>query len=170
MKKLLFFILACSMNFAAYAVDGFSTLEERMTSKEFKETGLGKLTPTELAALNEWARRHSVATLENVTASTEGRAAVNASTADMRGFANQPKDDSLGKVINGNIAGTFDGWIGKGTLFKLTNGMVWQQDEKDTFSVAPIENAEIIIKKSRMGNWHLSVVGHNAKVQVIRIQ
>ena len=170
MKKLLFFILACSINLVAYAAEGFSTLEERMTSKEFKETGLGKLTPTELAALNEWARRHSVATLDNVTAGAGGRAAVNASSADMRGFANQPKNDSLGKVINGNIAGTFDGWIGKGTLFKLTNGMVWQQDEKDSFFMEPVDNPAVTIEKGFMGRWYLSVVGKESKVRVVRIQ
>ena len=170
MKKLLLLILAFSIHLTSLAADGFSTLEERMTSSEFKQAGLGKLTPAELAALNDWARRHSVATLENITARTEGGTANNASSGDMRGFANQPKDDSRGKVIQSNIAGTFDGWYGKDTTFKLTNGMVWQQDEKDSFSIEPVENVEVTIKKSLMGNWHLSLVGHNSKVQVIRIQ
>jgi hypothetical protein len=170
MKKLLFLILSCLVIVSVHAADGFSTLQERMTSKEFKEAGLDKLTSEELAALNEWARRHSVATLKNASARSNGSAAINASSGDMRGFKGQSGDDSLGKIIHGNIAGTFDGWIGKGTLFKLTNGMVWQQDEKDSFTVEPMENAEISIKKSLMGNWHLSVVGYNKKVQVIRIQ
>ena len=32
----------------------FSSLEERMSAKEFKEAGLDKLTPEELARLNAW--------------------------------------------------------------------------------------------------------------------
>ena len=39
MKTLLFFVLALSLHTAAQAADSFSTLEERMSGKEFKETG-----------------------------------------------------------------------------------------------------------------------------------
>ena len=170
MKMTLLLILASLVIASVNAADGFSTFQERMSSKEFKAAGLDKLTTDELDALNEWARRHSVATLENTSARSDSGAAVNPSSGDMRGFRNQSGDDSLGKVIQGNIAGTFEGWTGKGTLFKLTNGMVWQQDERDTFSTTPIENAEVTIKRSLMGNWHLSVVGYNKKVQVIRIE
>jgi hypothetical protein len=170
MKKLLFFILVVSIQATAFAASGFSTLEERMSSQEFKESGLDKLTSTQLGALNEWLRRHSVATLENVNAPTPDGGMASGPKGDMRGFANQPKDDSLGKVINATIEGSFNGWVAKGTLFKLTNGMVWQQDEKDSFSIAPIENAQVTIKKSMMGNWHLMVAGHSKKVEVIRIQ
>ena len=170
MKKLLFFILVWSMHLPAFAADGFSTLEERMSGQEFRATGLGKLTSQELAALNDWLRSHSVATLENATAGPSGRATYDIAAGDMRGFANQPKDDSRGKVISGNIAGTFNGWEGKGTLFTLTNGMIWQQDEKDSFYVEAVEDPAITIEKSFMGKWHLSMVGQKAKVKVVRIQ
>lgn len=170
MKKLLFFILIISIQATAFAASGFSTLQERMSGQEFKESGLDKLTDTELGTLNEWLRRHSVATLENTGALTAAGGEASGPKGDMRGFANQPKDDSLGKVINATIEGTFNGWVGKGTLFKLTNGMVWQQDEKDSFSVEPVENAQVTIEKSLFRNWHLSVAGHHKKVQVVRIQ
>ncbi len=78
MKKLLFFVLVFSFHVAAQAADEFSTLEERMSGKEFKETGLGKLTDAELAALNDWLRRHSVATLENAAAHPADSAATGA--------------------------------------------------------------------------------------------
>ena len=172
MKKLLFFILAFSIHSAAQAADSFSTLEERMSGKEYKETGLVKLTPDELAALNDWLRRHSVATLENASARPASSAAVSAdSTKDMRGFENQPKSkEPEDKVIHGTIIGTFSGWNSKGTLFKLTNGMVWQQAENDTFFTQPVENAEITIKKGFMGNWRLSMDGHASAVGVKRIR
>jgi hypothetical protein len=170
MKKLLFFVLAFSIHFAADAADSFSTLEERMSGKEFEEAGLEKLTGEELAVLNDWLRRHSVAKLESTAARPTASVTNADSIEDTRGFEKQPKGDPKGKVINGTIDGVFDGWSGKDTLFKLTNGMIWQQDEKDTFSVEPIKNAEITIKKRRLGNWHLSVVGHDSKVQVKRIQ
>jgi len=170
MKKLLLFVLAFSIHIAANAADEFSTLEERMNGKEFKETGLGKLTDQELANLNDWLRRHSVATLENASARPAG-AASTSSSKDTRGLENTKDDsDTLGKVINGTIVGTFDGWDRKGKLFRLTNGMIWEQTENDTFSVKPVENAEVTITRGFMGNWRLSMVGFNSAVRVKRIQ
>ncbi|NNJ64680.1 MAG: hypothetical protein HKP16_03880, partial [Xanthomonadales bacterium] len=46
------------------AADGFSSLEEQMSGKEFTEAGLDKLSQDELDALNAWIRRHSLATLD----------------------------------------------------------------------------------------------------------
>jgi len=174
MKKLLLFVLFFSLHFAAQAADEFSTLEERMSGKEFKETGLGKLTDAELTALNDWLRRHSVATLENASAPPAASAAVagaaTTNTEDMRGFENQPKLDKEDNIIYSTIVGTFEGWDTKGKLFKLANGMIWQQTEHDTFFIPPVENPEVTVKKGFMNSWSLSVVGHNSKVSVKRIQ
>ena len=172
MKKLLFFVLALSLHITAQAADEFSTLEERMSGKEFKETGLGKLTTAELSALNDWLRRHSVATLENASARSASSAAVEsaASTEDLRGFPNQPKGNSEDDVIHSTIVGTFEGWEKKGTLFKLANGMIWQMTEDDSFNIPPVENPQIEIKKGFMKKWKLSLLGHKSKVSVTRIQ
>ena len=174
MKKLMLLVLAFSLNFSAHAADGFSTLEERMSGKEFKETGLVKLTEAELSELNDWLRRHSVATLENTSARPAAVQTdsdkVAGSTEDLRGLENQPKGDPADKVINGTIVGTFDGWLGKGTLFRLTNGMVWKQVESKTLKAKPVENAEIKIKKGVMGGWRLSMVGYNSSVRVERVK
>ena len=174
MKKLLFFVLAISIHFAAQAADEFSTVEERMSGKEFKETGLVKLTDVELAALNEWLRRHSVATLENAAASPAASGTVagadGSAGKDMRGFENQPKLDKGDRVIYSSIVGTFDGWKAKGALFKLANGMIWQQTENDVFYTEPVENPEIEIRRGVLGNWRFKMVEHNSTVGVKRIQ
>ncbi len=169
MKKLLFFMLALSITPVLLAAEGFSSLEERMSGKEFEEAGLGKLTSTELDALNEWLRRHSVATLENASAGNAGVSGVD-STKDMRGLPNQPKGSKGDDVIRSTIVGTFDGWNAKGTLFKLANGMIWQQVENDSFSVPAVENPEVIIERGLWNKWQLSMVGHKPKVTVERIQ
>ena len=172
MRKLLLFVLALSIYTTAIAVDSFSTLEERMSGKEFKATGLSKLSDAELAELNDWLRQHSVATLKNAVAHSSPNAAVSGTTKDMRGFENQPKHDPNGndsKVIHGTIVGTFSGWNGKGEIFKLTNGMIWQSTENDTFFTQPVENAQITVQKGFMGNWRLSMDGHGSAVRVKRI-
>ena len=174
MKKLLFFTVILSMHIAAYAQNAFSTLEERMSGKEFKQTGLGRLTDEELAALNEWVRSHSVATLENAVAhpAVAARAAPVSARSDSRGFEHQLKydDDSYDDTIHGNIVGSFTGWTGNGTVFTLANGMIWKQVEGDTFNVRATENAAITIKKGLLGGWRLSMVGYNNTVRVKRIQ
>lgn len=177
MKKLLLFTLIFSIHFAAHAQEAFSTLEERMSGKEFKETGLSKLTDEELTKLNEWVRSHSVATLENAAArpaaaGARAGAAYAGETTDSRGFENQPKykGDDFDDTIHSNIVGTFTGWSGNDTEFTLANGMIWKQVEGDTFNVKATENAEITIKKTMMGAWRLSMVGYNNTVRVERIQ
>ena len=175
MKKLLLFTLVLSVHFAAHAQEAFSTLEERMSGKEFKETGLSKLTDEELAVLNEWVRSHSVATLEHAAARPAAAGAAYASTGtdtDGRGFENQPDygDNGYNNTIHSNIVGTFIGWSGTDTVFTLANGMVWKQVEGDTFNVRATENAEITVKKTMMGAWRLSMVGYNNNVRVKRIQ
>ena len=171
MKKLLLIVLAFSMHVTANAAGEFSTLEERMSGKEFKETGLVKLTDQELANLNDWLRRHSVATLENASARSSAGAASASPIEDTRGLKEKNKEDEdLGKVINSTIVGTFDGWDRKGTLFKLANGMIWQQTENDNFFVKAVKDPEVTITKGFMGNWRLSLVGHNSAVRVKRVQ
>jgi len=168
------------VHLTALAADEFSSLEERMTGKEFKETGLVKLTDEELAVLNDWLRRHSVATLENAKAAPAASAAV-ASTGtstststsaaeDMRGFENKSKGNKEDNVIHSYIVGKFDGWKEEGALFKLGNGMIWQQSEHVTFRIPEVENPEVTIKKGFMNSWSLSVVGYNSKVSVKRVQ
>jgi len=173
MKKLLFFTLVFSLHVSVYADDAFSTLEERMSGKEFKETGLGKLTDEELNALNDWVRSHSVATLENAVARPVAAGVATNSASDSRGFENQASyggNDAYDNKIYSNIVGSFSGWTGNNTVFTLSNGMIWKQVEGDTFNVKATENAEITIKKGVMGGWRLSMVGYNNAVRVERIQ
>ncbi|MGD8383813.1 MAG: hypothetical protein PVF89_00260 [Lysobacterales bacterium] len=174
-KKTLFtslcvLLLAIQVPYTAMAAESFSTLEERMTDKEMQDTGLNKLTDQELARLNEWLRRHSVATLENAQARP---ASGGGEQADTRGFElkkNKKKDSNLGKTIHAHIVGAFSGWKGKGTLFKLDNGMVWKQAEAGTFAIREVTNPEITIKRGFLGDWNLSVVGYATTIRVKRVQ
>ncbi|MGD9020931.1 MAG: hypothetical protein PVF46_03985 [Lysobacterales bacterium] len=170
MKKLLLLALVISVHASAYAATGFSTVEERMTGKEFKETGLVKLTDEELAALNDWLRRHSVATLENAKAPPASSVAGENPTEDDRGFEYNTKDGDPIEDIHSTIVGTFDGWRGKGTVFTLANGMVWQQQDDDTFYIKPVENPEVIVKKGLFSRWELSVAGYGSSIRVKRIK
>jgi len=172
MNKLLISILAFILCSAVYGDDGFSSLEEQMTGKEYKAAGLDKLTPEELAALNNWIRNHSVATLDTPragSASAAVAATTGAEPADTRGLKNKSKDDGDRTPIQSRLVGSFSGWDGH-AVFKLENGMIWEQDDKDKFYIREIQNPEVTIKPGLFGSWHLSVEGYSSRCRVERVQ
>ena len=148
---------------AVLAQESFSTIEERMTGKEFSAAGLSKLTPEELSALNEWLRSHSVATLDTArnTGSPQG---------DMRGLEWQMFDDMDDSAIVSRIKGPFQGWVGDGTIIELENGMIWKTTERSQFNIPPTEGLVAEIDKGMFGGWRLQVEGYNKSVRVERIQ
>jgi len=162
MNKLLIAILIIFVSQALYAAEGFSSLEEQMTGNEFSAAGLEKLTQQELAALNAWIRARSLATLD--------AAPVAASTVvepgDRRGFKD---DDDKRTTISSRIVGRFSGWDGQ-TVFKLENGMIWAQADKDKYYVKEMENPLAIIEPGMFGRWHLTVEGIDSECRVERIQ
>ncbi len=149
----------------------FSSLEERMTGREFREAGLHKLSDEELAALNRWIRQRSL-TLEEYRGEDSLRHAEPASddrvadtTEDRRGFE-EPSERS---PIRSRIVGSFNGWRGN-TEFELENGMVWRQAENDTFAVREMENPEVVIRPGLFGTWRLSIEGYSSAVRVERVR
>ncbi|MEJ2535309.1 MAG: hypothetical protein P8008_07595 [Gammaproteobacteria bacterium] len=144
---------------SAQAQQGFSTVEERMTGKEFTAAGLDKLTPEELAALNEWLRAHSVATLENATQPV----------GDQRGFEVEAMKEFDESDIVARVQGPFTGWSGQ-TVFKLDNGMIWEQVEAGTFYIPQVDDPVVVIEQGMFNAWRLRVEGYNKTVRVRRVQ
>ena len=167
MNKLPIVVLALIMPLCVFAADGFSSLEEQMSGEEFNATGLDKLTPEELETLNNWIRNHSVATLDQpkggnfAVARDDGK--------DDRGFKNKKKSKKDRAPITSRIKGSFTGWDGH-TVFRLENGMIWNQSDNETFFIRAVENPEVTIKPGILGTWRLSVEGFNSQCRVKRIQ
>ena len=159
LSLILSMLFLCS---SAVAQQAFSTLEEQMTGKEFTATGLEKLTPEELAALNSWIRSRSLATVASGAPGT-------AVAGDGRGFENQNINDMDRSTITSRLVGSFTGWDGQ-TTFKLENGMIWQQADKDKFFIRGIENPVVIIEPGMFRTWRLSVEGYESKCRVERIE
>jgi hypothetical protein len=162
MKNLLIPVLVFFVSTSLSAAEGFSSLEEQMTGKEFMATGLNKLSPQELDALNAWIRARSLATLGGPSA-----AGVTAAE-DERGLKTDESDEERSPITS-RIVGPFNGWDGQ-TIFKLENGMIWEQVDKDKFYIKEVDNPVVIIEPSMFGRWHLSVEGHDADCRVERIQ
>lgn len=175
MKKCLLALLIIAWHTALLAQEPFSSVEERMSGKEFQAAGLHKLTDEELRALNAWLREHSIATLDRPMSSPATAGASVAvsgdSGGDRRGMRpGKQKLTDEDKLITSRIQGAFDGWDGN-TVFKLENGMVWKQDEKDVFRIRPsMDSPAVTIKKGLFNTWHLQVEGYNTRVRVERLQ
>jgi hypothetical protein len=148
---LVLFALASS----AASAQEFSTLEERMSAKEFKAAGLDKLSPEELARLNAWLSREVDETAREVAATAP---------SDSRGF------HTSGDIAT-RIVGKFTGWNGRDGRFTLSNGQVWQSiDPNARFGGVELDSPEVVVEQGAFGSWYLSVVGYNSRVQVKRIK
>lgn len=134
-----------------------------MTGKEFDAAGLEKLTPDELSALNEWIRSHSLATLD------AAKPAAAIASGDDRGFEIQKMQDQDRTPFSSRLVGEFKGWDGQ-TVFKLENGMIWEQADKDKFFIRTVENPVVNIKPGAFKTWKLSIEGYSSSCKVKRIQ
>lgn len=152
----------------AAAQESFSSLEERMTGREFRDAGLHKLSEEELAALNRWIRQRSLADNELAEQQQRQRRESRGSSAagDRRGFGNGGDEPD---PIESRLIGTFEGWYGD-TEFELENGMVWKQLEPDRFEVPEQENPRVRISPGLFGSWRIKVGDYNRTITVERIE
>lgn len=137
----------------------FSSLEERMSGDEFNAAGLERLSPDELARLNDWLR----ANWPVMPAAAEPYPA----QADSRGLS-QPSASR--DAIVSRITGEFSGWDAS-TTFTLDNGMVWETSGTvSPLNIRPVTNPTVIIEPAFMGTWLLRVEGYNSSVRVKRVR
>ena len=173
-RKATVFVLACALSLAASlaAANSFSTLEERMTGREFRDAGLHKLSDEELAFLNRWIQLRSLTEGEvpdwaagrTLSPAPDDETVGRAGAGDDRGFPGGDRSD-----INSRLTGSFTGWRGN-TVFELENGMVWHQAEAGTFAVPAMENPEVRIRPGMFSAWYLQVGGYNTRVRVRRVE
>ncbi|MFC1688555.1 hypothetical protein ACFL0N_00110 [Pseudomonadota bacterium] len=171
MNRFLFAFLSLLIAYSVFAADGFSSLEEQMTGKEFSATGLDKLSQSELDALNAWIRARSLATLDAPAGATAS--STDEPGEDQRELKSEGDDEEQEEAerttITSNLIGKFSGWDGQ-TTFKLKNGMVWVQADKDKFYIKEIKNPVVIIEPAMFGTWRLQIEGYDENCKVKRIQ
>lgn len=140
----------------------FSTLEERMTATEFREAGLEKLTPEELAILNAWLKSRATASPNNTTTPAN----------DRRGFASEGffgSGDGADQITS-MIIGPFRGWEGVNTMITLANGQVWRVTDSSTRLRVNLTDPRVTLTRNALGGWSLRVEGYNTRARVIRVK
>ncbi|MBS0431802.1 MAG: hypothetical protein JSS21_05295 [Proteobacteria bacterium] len=129
----------------------FSSLEERMSSADFKAAGLDKLSPDELHNLDNWLATHQQVKM----VSSGGQPVFYA--------------DNKRESFQTHMVGTFSGWSGS-NLFNLNNGQVWKQAESGAYSCPEVTNPSVTIKPMVLGSWLMYVEGCNEGVRVERVK
>ncbi|MGH8106492.1 MAG: hypothetical protein ACREO1_09050 [Arenimonas sp.] len=152
------FVCAFSLIATTAIAKEFSSIEEQMSSREFKASGLEKLSPEELAALNAWIRTHQP---------TSGSVAYDRHADDLKriGF----DDSDAREEITSNIIGVFKGF-GSGTILRLENGQNWQVSDGELRGIKAMTNPKVTIRPGLIGGWRLQVEGYNAVAKVRRIE
>lgn len=130
-----------------------------MTYREFTEAGLHKLSDDELAQLNEWIRRRSLA---------EGEVVSSADPAADDGSPKGPPMDAEGPFET-YIVGSFSGWNGS-EQFEMGDGSVWEIVGGSVFHTPTMENPKVLIKRGILGSWNMSVEGFNTRAKVRRVR
>ncbi|MGN6514176.1 MAG: hypothetical protein ACTHKZ_11485 [Lysobacteraceae bacterium] len=145
----------------AFAQDASQPIERQMTPEEFKAAGLDKLTPDELAHLNAWLGR-------TISTESEKAAALAADKVKQegRGFFTFGSEEP----ISGRMTGHFKGFA-RGRRYTLDNGQVWEQIDDTELPGVTLEDPEVNIKPSVIGNaWYLKVGKYNTRAQVRRVK
>lgn len=141
---------------ASVCAQSFSSLEERMSLRDFESAGLQKLSPEELAFLNRWLAERGL------TAPPTAAAA----QADRVGLAPERGSED---AVRSRLLGSFRGWSGN-TVFRLENGQVWQQTGGGALAGVSLESPTVSIERGLFGAWYLRVEGYNSRAKVKRIE
>ncbi len=146
------FVCAFSLFTTAAIAKEFSSVEEQMSSREFKSAGLEKLSPEELAALNAWIRANQPTGGSGV--------AYNRAQDDLVriGF----DDSSARELITSNIIG--------GASIKLENGQVWRVESGELEGIKSMTNPKVTVRPGLIGGWRLQVEGYNTVAKVKRVK
>jgi hypothetical protein len=141
-----------------------SSLQQRMGSAAFHRTGLDKLDPQELHALEQWLAAHPDA-LAPPPSETRSAAAAAEQVSGHPGV-HAAKPGSTRETITSHVAGQFGGWQ-SGDVLTLANGQRWRVvDDSSLDTGKALDAPAVTIKPGLIGGWLLKVEGYNASARV----
>lgn len=165
--------------FAYAAGTAGSQLQTLLSADEFKNAGLEKLTPDELAALEAALIKHHALpkskkskAKSSADATSVGPSAERHDSADDSFGAEQisrPKSVDTPDEMHSRIEGTVQEFSGR-AVFVLENGQIWQQRIPQAYYLPKkLVNPEVVIMKG-LGGYKMVIVAADAVVFVRRIQ
>ena len=180
------FGLAAMLVFAAHdagAQSSYVDIERRLTPEQLRETGLDRLTPAQLARLNQLLREEppaqaaapaaAPATTVAPAAPAVAVAPAPATAAPAPAPAAEPAASSrfIGlndEPIRSRLKGSVSAWE-PGTVFALENGQQWKVLKGSVKLPRPIEAPEVVVVPGIAGRCFLQVDEKYPKAGVYRI-
>jgi hypothetical protein len=155
MRKLIIAVAALALvaGSAAQAGDktgSFPGIKALMSPQEYEAAGIGRLTPAELEALNQWLVRYTA----------EDAAVMLETDEEVREAVQEQEIISV-------IQQPFSGWSGD-TIFKLENGQVWQQRGSGNYRYMG-KHPKVKINKNFMGFFRMELLESGKAVKVKRL-
>lgn len=129
----------------------FPGVQRLMSEKEFSDSGLDKLSPQEIKALNQWLIRYTVGDAQVLITTDE-----------------EVKEADRSQEILSSVLQPFRGWSGN-TVFKLENGQVWQQRRRGNYFYDG-SDTRVSITKNFVGFHKMTVLESGKSVQVNRLK
>ena len=146
-------LLAVALCIAPLHAQQYVPLSQRMSAAEFKAAGLDRLTPQQLATLDDWLRTHGG--MPPRVVDTSGRPMFYPKASERQKF-------------EAHIAGAFSGWSGH-SAYALDNGQQWEQvGSSSDVSCNAGDHPAVKVKPSLFGGWLMYVHGCNGSVHVQR--
>lgn len=139
-------------------------LKKFMTVEAYDRAGLNRLTSAQRRALEVWLARH----LKEIAGLSHPASRTQATAISHFGLPRHRRRALSGDTLESRIQGVFRGWNGS-TRFHLVNGEVWVQADPASFSIPPMRDPRIIIKKLAFG-YVLRVRGYGEEVFVTRVR
>lgn len=187
MKRLSLLGLCLALAGAVPAADKFW---QQLTPAERAAAGLEQLTPEQQGALDRLAERYAQegarraaeivqaeAKAATVAAVQQAREAARIEAkAESKAEARRQKIADAGlaareddEIIRTRISGEFRGWTGH-TTFRLENGQVWQQADKENRFFPKMVDPEVELAPSKWAGWKMTLVQEGLWVKVKRIK
>ena len=140
---------------AAEAEEKFPGIRTLMNDEQFNATGLDKLSPEELKALDAWLLRYTAGEAQELLLTND----------EVQEVEEQIEEDF---VLNAKIKPPFSGWRGD-TVFYLDNGQIWRQrlSGKHFYSG---DETDVVIKKNFFGFYVLTLTATGKSVGVTRVK
>lgn len=161
LRALALVLLLCGASGLALAQSGQRPLEQEMTPEEFKAAGLDKLTPGELARLNEWLDRKLDTETTRAAAAAEDKV-----KQETRGFFNFGSKEPIVSTIQGEFRG-----FQAGRNYVLANGQEWEQIDNASLVGVRKSSPGVKITPSLVGNaWYMAIEGYNTRAKVRRVK
>ncbi|MDR7192204.1 hypothetical protein [Luteimonas terrae] len=164
-------LIAAALAAAVPAFAQQTRIEDRLTASEFRDAGLGKLSETELARLNELLERS--ASPADGPASPDVETRIAQAREEGRREA-QGEDRGLRPTVSrepveSTIPGPFTGFA-RGREYTLANGQVWKQTDSASIAGARGQDVGVRVRPGMLSVWWLQVDGYNTQAKVERVR